>query len=380
MFSILSEIKKLRGSNTPLSVDLNNTNRYRVVINENDRTKTAYYFSTPIYNNITKKAISMKFYESDDGINYIGSNAEIKISDSMRFENESGVFSITLNEKVMMTNEQEILVGNNKIYPTLNGIAYLVDCSVEKGFSFVITTDSPYADIRSNDKYFSLMKNKFEPFFTVSCIGTTNSKGEITAPAKIHYQKISHTQYILSVRSCTPLCNSVLLEINMYENKLFQDTTVESNNPCVNNVFGSVAFIGNTSEYGEQWLYSRPDFSVLSDLLNKKIQNATLHMPILNKSNVILKAHKVNSRFCSFGSNWDNKIPIAESITSSNISKNYQSINITSLLTDEHGMLKQSNGLILRTKIKNTGFTIISTGDSYYSPQILEVRYCFENN
>ena len=107
---------------------------------------------------------------------------------------------------------------------------------------------------------------------------------------------------------------------------------------------------------------------------DKKIQNATLHMPILNKSNVILKAHKVNSRFCSFGSNWDNKIPIAESITSSNISKNYQSINITSLLTDEHGMLKQSNGLILRTKIKNSGFTVISTGDSYYAPQILEVR------
>ena len=59
MLSILSEIKKLRGSDAPLSVDLNNTNRYRVVINETDRTKTAYYFSTPIYNNITKKAISM---------------------------------------------------------------------------------------------------------------------------------------------------------------------------------------------------------------------------------------------------------------------------------------------------------------------------------
>ena len=380
MFSILSEIKKLRGSDTPLSVDLNNTNRYRIVINENDRTKTAYYFSTPIYNNITKKAISMKFYESDDGINYIGSNAEIKISDSMRFENEGGAFSITLNEKVMMTNEQEILVGNNKIYPTLNGIAYLVDCSVEKGFSFVITTNSPYADIRSNDKYFSLMKNKFEPFFTVSCIGTTNSKGEIIAPSKIHYQKISHTQYILSVRPCTPLYNSVLLEINMYENKLFQDTTVESNNPCVNNVFGSVAFIGNTNEYGEQWLYTRPDFSILSGLLNKKIQNATIHIPALNKSNVILKAHRVSSRFCSFGSNWDNKITIAEPITSSNINEEYQNIDITSLLTDEHGMLKQSNGLILRTKIKNTGFTVISTGDSYYSPQILEVKYCFENN
>ena len=380
MLSILSEIKKLRGSDAPLSVDLSNTNRYRVVINETDRTKTAYYFSTPIYNNITKKTISMKFYESDDGINYIGSNAKIKISDNMRFENEGGSFSIALNEKAMMTNEQEILVGNNKIYPTLNGIAYLVDCSVEKGFSFVISTDSPYTDIRSNDKYFSLMKNKFEPFFTVSCIGTTNSKGEISAPAKIHYQKISHTQYILSVRPCTPLYNSVLLEINMYENKLFQDTTVESNNPCANNVFGSVAFIGNTNEYGEQWLYSRLDFSILSDLLNKKIQNATIHIPVLNKSNVILKAHKVSSRFCSFGSNWDNKIPIAEPITSSDISKDYQNIDITSLLTDEHGMLKLSDGLILRTKIKNTGFTAISTGDSYYAPQILEVRCYSENN
>ncbi len=379
MLSILSEIKKLRGSDAPLSVDLNNTNRYRVVTNETDGTKTAYYFSAPIYNNISKKSLSMKFDADGNEINYVGSNAKIKFSDKATLENEHGSFSVILNEEAKLVNEQEILVGNNKIYPTLNGIAYLVDCSDENGFSFVITTDSQYPDIRSNDKYFSIMKNKFEPFLTVSCIGTINTKGEIIAPAKLLNQKISQTQYSLQIKPCTPLSNSVLLEINMYENKLFQDTTVESNNPCVNNVFGSIAFIGNTNEYGEQWLYSRPDFSILSDLINKKIQNATLHIPTLNKSNVILKAHKVSSRFCSFGSNWDNKIPIAEPITSSIMSNGYQNIDITNLLTDKDGLLTYSDGLILRTKIKNSGFTVISTGDSYCSPQILEIKYFSAN-
>ena len=81
MLSILSEIKKLRGSDAPLSFDLNNSNRYRVIINETDGTKTAYYFSAPIYNNISKKLLFMKFDANDNEINYVGSNAKIKFSD-----------------------------------------------------------------------------------------------------------------------------------------------------------------------------------------------------------------------------------------------------------------------------------------------------------
>lgn len=89
----------------------------------------------------------------------------------------------------------------------------------------------------------------------------------------------------------------------MYENKFFQDTTVENLHSTVNNAFGSTGFIGNTALYCEQWLYSRPDFSRMAEVMNKRVNKTVLHMPKYNNSNVELGAYKVASRFCSFGSN-----------------------------------------------------------------------------
>ena len=54
MQSVLEEIKKLR-NDSPITIDYNNSNRYRLVVEENDESKTAYYFSTPIYNQKTRK-------------------------------------------------------------------------------------------------------------------------------------------------------------------------------------------------------------------------------------------------------------------------------------------------------------------------------------
>lgn len=375
MLSILSEIKKLRGSDAPLSVDLNNSNRYRMIINETDGTKTAYYFSAPIYNNISKKLLSMKFDADDNEINYVGSNAKIKFSDKVVLENEYGSFSVSLNNNVIFINEHELHNGKNKIFPTTNGFAYLAYYSKNSPISFEIETSVPFLNVRSNEKYFSLMKDKFEPFFTVSCIGSSEANKTIVAPSKIKYDKFTDRNYKLYITPCTPICEFVLIEINMYEPKLFQDTTVESNSPTENNAFGSIAFIGNTKEFGEQWLYSRPDFSMLSELLDKRVNKIAFHLPVLNKSNIVLTGYSLSSRFCSFGSNWDNKIPLKEVVANSYITEGYQHFDITKSLTNKEQMLERSEGLILRSKIKNNGFSVISTGDSYYAPQILEINF-----
>lgn len=375
MLSILSEIKKLRGYDAPLSVDLNNTNRYRVIINETDGTKTAYYFSAPIYNNISKKLLSMKFDADDNKINYVGSNTKIKFSDKATLENEYGSFSVSLNNNVIFINEQELHSGKNKIFPTTNGFAYLAYCSKNSPISFEIETSVPFLNVRSNEKYFSLMRDKFEPFLTISCIGSSEPNKTIVAPAKIQYDKLTDRNYKIYVTPCTPICEFVLIEINMYEPKLFQDTTVESNTPTENNAFGSIAFIGNTKEFGEQWLYSRPNFTVLSELLDKRIQKIRFHIPTLNYSNVTLTGYSISSRFCSFGSTWENKIPLKDVIANSYVTEGYQHFDITKPLTNKEQMLERSEGLILRSKIKNNGFSVISTGDSYYAPQILEINF-----
>lgn len=153
-------------------------------------------------------------------------------------------------------------------------------------------------------------------------------------------------------------------------------TTVESKNPSTNNTFGSVAFLGNTLAYGEQWLYSRLDYSKISEIMDKRVRKVVLHIPKLNKGQTQLSATNVKARFCSFGSNWNNKIASGEPISDSSASTSYQSLDITNLLVEPRmRTITQSEGMILRTRGESDEFSVITTGDSYYCPQILEVNF-----
>ena len=374
MVSVLNEITKLRNTK-PLALDYSNTNRYRVVLNEPDGSKTAYYFTTPVYNNKTRKAVDLQFHKKTGAFYSIGSNANITYSDKIRMENAEGYCLVNLNRNVSPYSKNQLVCGDGFLSPTTNGFVYRVSCQGNKGLSFELEVGKPYMEIRANNKYFSLMSERFRPFVTVSCIGTTNERGVVIAPAKISYQKMTDRKYRCTVSPCSSLGKMVMFEINLYEAKLVQDTTVESANPKTNNAFGSTAFIGNTSEYGEQWLYSRPDFSKLSDLSDNKILKAVVHLPKYNQSNVQLSAFRVAARFCSFGSTWDNKIASANSIADSLARDFYQDIDITTLFTDKFGRLMRSEGIILRPRIKGAGFSAIATGDSYYAPQIYEINY-----
>ena len=143
----------------------------------------------------------------------------------------------------------------------------------------------------------------------------------------------------------------------------------------MNNAFGSVGFIGTTKEFGEQWLYSRPDISKMPELMGKKILRAVLHIPKFNKSDVELMASTVSSRFCSFGSNWNNKRSESISLPDPTINDNYIDVDLMPILTDRSGWLIHNEGFILKSKKKNSGFSVIATGDNYLAPQILEINY-----
>ena len=99
MQSVVEEIKKLRG-NRPVNIDSHNSNRYRLVCYEDDGTKTAYYFSTPIYNNTTRRMITPKFSMEGQVFRMMGSNAHITVSDLLLLENAEGAVSVELSEKV----------------------------------------------------------------------------------------------------------------------------------------------------------------------------------------------------------------------------------------------------------------------------------------
>lgn len=374
MISILKEISKIR-KGAALVVDYKNSNRYRVVAIEPNGSKTAYYFTVPIYNNRTRKAVDMKFYAKGGTIYSTGSNANITITDKVTMENSEGSCIISLSNRATRISDDKIVCGNEQLYPTTNGIAIKSSCEEEKSYTFYLETSKPFLEVRANDKYFALMSEKFRPFVVISCIGTSDVNGNIISPAKISYQKITDRKYIITITPCFKLGNLVLIETNLYEPKLFQDTTVESKNPKTNNAFGSIGFIGTTNDFGEQWLYSRPDFSKIDDLGNRTINKATWYIPALGNSNLNVCITQVLSRFCSFGSNWNNKKSGHKRSNISEIIPGYHKIDLTNMITRDHRLLTTSEGFILKNAIKNSGFSAISTGDSFYSPQILEITF-----
>lgn len=375
MISVLNEITKLRNK-APIEIDSRNQNRYRVVLEELDGSKTAYYFSTPVYNDKTKKLVDVKFHEKEGTVYSVGSNASCTFTDHVKMENAEGICRVSLEKPVIFAEEHKLHCQNHYLHPTLNGFAYQISCEDNSSYSFELEVGRPFMEVRANDKCFCLMSEHFRPFVTVSGIGTMDRNGDVIAPAKITYQKLTDSKYQLTVEPCSSKGRWIWIEINLYEAKLIQDTTVESANPGTNNAFGSTAFIGHTPEFGEQWLYTRMDFSKMPELADRRIRKASVHLPTYNQKTQEMEALRLPRRFCSFGSIWENKIEAAETISNSLLGSRYQDIDITALLADARtGYPTRNEGLLLKPCKKNTGFSVIATGDSYYAPQIYEINY-----
>ncbi len=366
MYSVISEINKLRGGKK-LHIDYQNNNRYRLVALEEDGTKTAYYFGVPIYNRETRKLIDLRFRKEVDILWVQGSDMKAFLKDNIKLVNDEG--NVTLQSEDFTPGE------NYKILPTTNGIALRIPCKGEV-HTVTMTVEPPFMNVRGNNKCFSLMKEEFRPFVTVSCIGTLDIEGKISAPCSIDYQRTGDRTFTFTVAPQDFGAGSVFYEINLYEPKLFRDTTVESLYPTENNAFGSVAFLGRTNTYGEQWLYSAIDISKMTEVLDRKIRKALWHLPQYTNNDRTVSAFGVSSRFCSFGSTWQNKIQETERITGSIIREGYQTLDITSVITDKDTpFLIQSEGLILKSKGEDGGFLTVATGDSCLNPQVLEIRF-----
>ena len=371
MRSIFQEIANMRGEGR-IAIDRTNSNRYRIVLLENDGSKTAYYFSTPIYQQNTGRLIDPRFVNKNGEASLSGSNADIRVGKSIWMLNTDGKCEVKLNLKCLRFEEDCLLCGDTKVLPTANGVAVMA----RGGLFFELEVDNSFLNVRSNDKYFALMDEDQKPFIVLSCIGVVDEDCHVIAPAEVSFEKISGQRYQLAL-SPVDQCNEwVLFEINLYEPKLWQDTTVESKHPTSNNVFGGVGFMGETSAYGEQWLYSRLDQSKMPELLSKEINRAVLHMPLLSKKSDAIIAQSVSFRFCSVGSTWDNKVSPSGWMADVAANSTFLSLDISTLITNPRTrLLFPSDGFVLKGKTGAVGATVISTADSYFAPQILEVNY-----
>lgn len=375
MNSVFKEIEKACFGNS-IKIDPTGFSRYMVVSRNLDRTKTAFCFSVPICNDLAKGIVDLKFYHNKSNSYYLGSSATITIADDACLKDRYGSCRISLLGKITKKTENAIFTnspdGCTEVRPTLNGLFFKVPCSADRMPAVRITIDQLFESVRANGKYFAIMREKFIPFITVSSIGAMNNRGEVVAPCEIGFQEMNKREYALTFESKSRFGKYVAFEINMYEPKLFQDTTVESRHPKMNNAFGGTAFLGDTDAFGEQWLYSRLEFSSLPQLQNKKILKAVLHIPKLNGDDCSLTASKIATRFCSFGSKWKNKIAVTDPIAETVGSNGYYRLDITELVAR---VKKESYNFVIRAKDSKGKAAVISTGDSFFQPQILEVKF-----
>ena len=375
MTSIIKIIECIRG-NKNYTIEQSGSGEYALILKENNGSKTAYYFSAPIYNRHSKKLVDFKFHNAKDSIYYEGSNATVNFSDIVTISNDECTIEMMFDGLLRRISDFEVEYSTFSAFPTTNGIAIMAKVTKNSGFAFRLRIINSKFTERANDRYFSFMKEKFKPLASVSCIGATDASGNVISPAELSKKLLSANEYSFSINPSDGFGDYVFFEINLYEPKLIQDTTVESKHPNLNNAFGGAAFIGKTASLGEQWLYTKIEYSKLSSIADKRINKIVLHCPKYSKTSIPITLHKVASRFCSFGSNWQNKIRQAEFVCLSLSSELYYSADITKMSVNEKTRkLETNNGVILRAHANSEDFSVISTADNYYHPQILEINY-----
>ena len=128
MNDIIKQILKLR-NNKDFQIDSSNSNKYRIVAFEEDGSKTAYCFSSPIYDIKTRSLLNTSFNIEKEKCVLNGSNTTITVGNSIIMKNEYGTCCVSSNEGF----------EDAKISPTLNGL--LFHNNSESDFTITLIVD-----------------------------------------------------------------------------------------------------------------------------------------------------------------------------------------------------------------------------------------------
>lgn len=367
-------LSKLHGERV-IEANEDTANRHRLFIKENGGV-SAYHFSVPIRKEADGNGFG-EFYDADGSHIMNGTNCRVIIKDTITMV--SGDTKICIDVPHMhewCRVGKDIICGNVKITPTLNGICMHCRVGLGETFAVSIATENTYEEHQYNSKYFAFMKQKFVPSFTVSPIGV---KGDESFGALLltAYKEKEAGRYHLTFTS-PDTSGEMFVEFNMYEPKLIQDTTVESAHPDENNAYGVAAFVGHSDIFGAQQLYMKFNYPMLGDLGKERISNIKLYLPILGGDMPPLEALHMDNRFCSFGSVWNKRIKPSDQYLPVKYHNGFCCIDLSEAMIDRTGRLKFSNGFHLRADRDSVGYCSLATGDSHLFPSVLEVR-CVEN-
>lgn len=356
----------------PVSMD---NSRYGVIVDD-IASNTAYFFSSPIYCIGEKRLAPMNFEElSTQSFILKGTNSTTKVDSSgFYFEKATGEVWVEMDLKgLQKCFGEQLLTDHCRILPTTNGVVVSCKATKEKPVTLRVKSSLSDAKIVNNSKSFSIMEERHTPLFSLSTLYAVNAKKR---KLPVLLKKRVENDSITLIIDSPELANAdVYFEMNMYEHKLIQDTTVEKRRPQENNAFGSSAFLGSSNTFGEQWLYMKLDYSFLSGLQSMIIESAKIYIPNYQGQLLDIEAFSMDVRFCSFGSNWDNKALQGRRSLDVCVLDDYYCVDLTGIMTDKFGRLKFSNGFLLKARGTQGQYCILATGDSCFNPPIVEIKY-----
>jgi len=363
-------LHKLRGGES-FEALADDVNRHKLIVNENGGC-TAYYFSVPIKN--TDNDDNVAVFRDKDGTPFMsGTSCNVRIGKAIVFEGINTQIGVTIpgTDKWCLVG-QDVICGNTRISPTLNGVALRRPISRGETFDVIISTEDSSAELRCNSKYFAFMKQHFVPSFVVSPIGVRNGEKVGSLLLSARPGKVAG-EYRLTFTS-PDTYGEMYAEFNMHEQKLIQDTTVESARPDENNAYGTTAFIGHSEMFGAQQLYLEFNYPMIGDFGREHISSIKLYLPVLGGDMPPLEALHMDNRFCSFGSVWNKRIKPSDKHLPVTYYGGFCCVDLTEVMTDGACKLKFSNGFHLRARKESNGYCALATGDSHLFPPVLEVR------
>ena len=224
--------------------------------------------------------------------------------------------------------------------------------------------------VNANNSCFTVMKDRMSPYYSVSCIAGKQKNGEVGA-LKLSYEQVENDFYKIIVTGEEDY-SEIMIEINLYSPKLIFDTTIKEMNRLQNNCFGGIAFL-STGDQTEE-LYSRFNLNYINDISLKEIQSATLCIPAYTKDGGVIRLQNIENPWCSIGMNWEKKQIGGRIIDEKEIKNGYVELDVTRVLKEQLNLQRiKSYGVIISNP--NTDIVAISTGDNYYKPQILKIKY-----
>lgn len=374
MISMLKSIDELIAESEVES--LQQLDRYSIQASTKNNETRAFFFTTPICNE--SGLVEKRFVKRDNKFIFKGSNGEITIvPEGVYLKNKACYVRIrwTKKQSFLLSEDATCLTSEELIIsPTLNGIS-VVQVYDEVPLYFKFEAQSWCKGYpRMNSKCFAYMKEKFIPFVTVNGVYASTSDENGIAGVEMAMKKDSDLQYRLRMKSASANATKINWEINLYESKLIQDTTVESRRPNENNVYGNVAFLGHSLDHGVQYLYSRFDFDKIKVDPLKRMKRILLHVPYYIAGEQGFRVAAPFRRFCSFGSNWANKVPANGFGVSCWKEKERFVFDLTQYLLTSKGKLKENNGIVLCPS-KSNGTSVLATADNYSKPQVIEIQY-----